>query len=334
MDLLNPERTVEEVMRTDFRSCNASTPIGEVATALRESKGWILPVTRTQVPIGVVTERSLAKALAERGGDLSGGSAEDVMEREAPTIRMSAPAREALERIGDRGFLLAVNGEGMLKGVVTLEEFGPHLTEGGLTRLVMRLQRVGAAPPPEEEARAEDEAAEIKSSKSQRQPHPWDSPTHEQPAPVPLVSPSDLVNPLLKARDVMTAEVRSCSPESSVLEAAVIFRDAGCGFVPVVEDGKLVGVLTDRDAILALPDREFELARTPVGEIMSRDLATVEPEATLETVLERLGEAGVRRLLVVDSKGHLAGVVSWADLASHVSERGLGHLVSRVVENR
>ena len=170
--------------------------------------------------------------------------------------------------------------------------------------------------------------------KSPQQEHPYDSPTHAHPEPVPLVSPSDLVNPMLTVADVMTRDPRTVGPEATVLEAARIFREADCGVVPVVEGGRPVGVLTDRDAILALVDYERDLSVTPVGPIMTRDPATIGPDATLEDVLERLGEAGVRRLLVVDSGGRLVGLLSWADLVPHLSERGLGRAVGAVVRGR
>src|SRR4051812_19511484 len=111
--------------------------------------------------------------------------------------------------------------------------------------------------------------------KSQEQPHPWDSPTHAHPEPVPLVSPSDLVNPMLRVADAMTAGPRTCSPASTVLEAVLIFRDADCGVVPVTEAGQPVGVLTDRDVALALAEHETDLSRTPVGELMARDPVTI-----------------------------------------------------------
>ena len=67
----NPDLTVAEVMRTDFRSCNASTPAAEAAMALRQCGCPFLAGTRAQVPIGIVTEHGLATALADHGGDLS-----------------------------------------------------------------------------------------------------------------------------------------------------------------------------------------------------------------------------------------------------------------------
>ena len=228
-DLRNPDLTVADVMRTDFRSCNASAPAWEVATALRVSGSPLLPVTRAQIPIGIVTEHGLALALAEHGGDLSSLSAGDLMSEEAPTIPIKAPIAEVIGRLAEAGgHLLAVNPEGMLQGVLTLSELGPQLSEAALGRLVARLaegsgvpgslghgaplSRPGGPPAPAEEACEADPTAEIKSSKSQAQPHPWDSPTRSHPEPIPLVSPSDLVNPILTVADVMTADPPRARP--------------------------------------------------------------------------------------------------------------------------
>jgi len=160
------------------------------------------------------------------------------------------------------------------------------------------------------------------------------SPTGPGPAPVPLVSESDLVNPMLKVADAMTVAPRTCSPASTALEAVMIFRDEGCGMVPITDAGKPVGILTDRDLALALPDHESNLGRVPVGDLMKTDLVTIDIDETLETAMERLGGHGVRRLLVVDGNEVLQGVLSWTDLVPHLSDRALGRVVSRIVENR
>jgi CBS domain-containing protein len=161
-----------------------------------------------------------------------------------------------------------------------------------------------------------------------------DSPTDIRTEPVPLVTESDLVNPMLKVADAMTVAPRTCSTASTALEAAMIFRDADCGMVPITDAGKPVGVLTDRDVALALPDHETDLGRTPVGELMTGEVVTIDLDETLEVAMERLGQHGVRRLLVVDGNEVLQGVLSWTDLVPHLSERALGRVVSRIVENR
>ena len=63
------------------------------------------------------------------------------------------------------------------------------------------------------------------------------SPTEVRREPVPLVTESDLVNPMLKVADAMTVAPRTCSPASTALEAVMIFRDEDCGVVPVTESG-------------------------------------------------------------------------------------------------
>ena len=153
-------------------------------------------------------------------------------------------------------------------------------------------------------------------------------PSHDK-----VVTAADRINPMMTAADVMTAAPRTCSTFSTVLEAVLIFRDADCGLVPVLEDGKPVGVLTDRDVALALIDHRDALPAMSVAEIMTRGVVTVPPEASLDVVNEKFGEGGgVRRLLVVDSGGQLLGVISWSDLAPHVSERGIGGVAQQVVE--
>jgi CBS domain-containing protein len=136
----------------------------------------------------------------------------------------------------------------------------------------------------------------------------------------------------LRAADVMTPNPRTCSPFSTVLEAVLLFRDADCGAVPVLDDGKPVGVLTDRDVALALADHEEDLPGLPVSEIMSKGAVTVAPETPLDSVLAQFGDRGVRRLLVVDAADLLQGIIGWADVAPFASDVKLGHAVTEVVE--
>jgi len=136
----------------------------------------------------------------------------------------------------------------------------------------------------------------------------------------------------LTAADVMTANPRTCSTFSTVLEAVLIFRDADCGAVPVIEDGKPVGVLTDRDVALALADHDDSLSRLPVSQIMSRGVVSVSPTASIDTVVEQFGDQGVRRLLVVDPQDRLVGIIGWVDIAHYVPDRKVGQAVSEVLE--
>ena len=143
-----------------------------------------------------------------------------------------------------------------------------------------------------------------------------------------------LIDPTVTVAQAMTVAPRTCSTASTVIEAVLIFRDADCGVIPITDAGKPVGILTDRDVALALAGHETDLGRTPVGELMKTDLVTVGLDETVETALELLGRHAVRRLLVTDDDGVLQGILSWSDLVPYITERGLGRVVSRIVESR
>jgi CBS domain-containing protein len=146
------------------------------------------------------------------------------------------------------------------------------------------------------------------------------------------MSVSETTAPRLTAADVMTPNPRTCSTFSTVLEAVMIFRDADCGAVPVLDHCKPVGILTDRDVALALA--EFpDLPSRPVLEIMSPGVVSVPPETSLEMVREKFADKAVRRLLVLDPAGQLLGIISWSDLAALLTERALGQMVAEVVEH-
>jgi CBS domain-containing protein len=133
------------------------------------------------------------------------------------------------------------------------------------------------------------------------------------------------------AADVMTPSPRTCSPFSTVLEAVLIFRDADCGAVPVVDAGQPVGIVTDRDVALALADVP-DLPNRPVSDVMTKGAVTVPPDAPLDEIKDQFGAHGVRRLLVADPSGQLLGIVAWADVARYMPDRDVGEVVTEVVQ--
>ncbi len=80
----------------------------------------------------------------------------------------------------------------------------------------------------------------------------------------------------MTAADIMTRYPRTCSAFSSVLEASTLFQDADCGAVPVVNGGRPIGILTDRDVALAVANNP-DLGNRPVSEFMSKDVIPVAP---------------------------------------------------------
>lgn len=134
----------------------------------------------------------------------------------------------------------------------------------------------------------------------------------------------------ITAADVMTAAPLTCSTFSTVLEAVMIFRDANCGAVPILEEGRPVGILTDRDVALSLAEYPDAIGH-PVSQFMNTGVVAVSPTDSLGQVCDALRSQSVRRVLVVDAAGRLAGIIGWADVAPVLSDRLMGRIVTENV---
>src|SRR5215468_12766560 len=110
-------------------------------------------------------------------------------------------------------------------------------------------------------------------------------------------------------QDVMTPNPCSVSPTASILEAAQIMRGNDIGDVVVLEGERLFGVLTDRDIVVRALAEGADPESTPVGSICSRELTTIEPEASVGQAVRLMREKAVRRLPVVDHGGSVMGIV-------------------------
>lgn len=118
----------------------------------------------------------------------------------------------------------------------------------------------------------------------------------------------------MKIRDIMTPEPRTCTPETTLAAAAGLMWDTDCGILPVVENGALVGVVTDRDICIALATRNARAAAMKVGEVAGRTVWTCGPDEDPHAALAVMEKHRVRRLPVVDVGGNLVGVISMNDL--------------------
>jgi CBS domain-containing protein len=119
---------------------------------------------------------------------------------------------------------------------------------------------------------------------------------------------------MVMVRDVMSTELVTVEPSVTVAAAATIMGARHVGSALVLEGGRLVGIFTERDIMHAVAS-DFDAAGHTVAEWMSRDPATLAPDATVAEALDRMLEEGFRHLPVVD--GHrLVGVISLRDLST------------------
>lgn len=117
----------------------------------------------------------------------------------------------------------------------------------------------------------------------------------------------------MNVRDVMTSDPRTVTPRDSLQAAAQIMREEDTGVVPVVDGGRLVGLVTDRDIVVravaqGLPPGE------PVGSIATTEIEAVTPDVSTREAARIMAEHQIRRLPVVQD-GRLVGIVSLGDLA-------------------
>ena len=118
----------------------------------------------------------------------------------------------------------------------------------------------------------------------------------------------------MQVKDVMTKDVVCVQPDETVATASRLMASRNLGVLAVCgKDGKLKGMLTDRDVVLRCVAADEDPAELKVKQVMTRRIVTVEPEDSLETASGRMAAQQVRRLPVVQ-EGKLAGMVSLADL--------------------
>ena len=133
-----------------------------------------------------------------------------------------------------------------------------------------------------------------------------------------------------KIRDVMTPNPRTVEPSSTVQEAAKVMRDEDVGPVPIVENGSVTGIVTDRDIVLNVVAEGKDVTSTPVSEIASGDLITIDPEQTLDEALRLMAQHQVRRLPVCEEDGRLVGIVAQADIALQSDDARTGEVVEEI----
>lgn len=118
------------------------------------------------------------------------------------------------------------------------------------------------------------------------------------------------------AADVMTPEVISVLAGATIVEAAERMRDNDVGDVMVIQDGRLVGVLTDRDVVVRVMAPELDPLTTRAGQVCTEDLYAVSPSTPVDQVVRVMRERAIRRVPVVDEDGTPVGAISIGDLAA------------------
>jgi CBS domain-containing protein len=118
----------------------------------------------------------------------------------------------------------------------------------------------------------------------------------------------------MKIENIMTTDVRTCLPGTNLAAAAALMLDGDCGILPVVDGGKLVGVVTDRDMYIALATRNMLASQLTVGDVARKQVWTCGPDDDVHAALATMKQHRVRRLPVQGFGGSVLGIVSMNDI--------------------
>ena len=133
----------------------------------------------------------------------------------------------------------------------------------------------------------------------------------------------------MKVREAMTQDVTVANPRQTICDAAKLMAAADVGALPVGENDRLVGVITDRDIAIRAVARNLP-PTTPIGDVMSKEVLYCYEDEDIEHVAENMGEQQIRRLPVLDRDKRLVGIISLGDVAVSAPIKAAGQAVAEI----
>lgn len=133
-------------------------------------------------------------------------------------------------------------------------------------------------------------------------------------------------------RDAMTTSPTAIAGDKTVVDAARTMTSENVGSLPVVEDQKLVGMVTDRDLVTNVLAKDLDPHKVPVADVATQNPVSVTPDESLDTALQRMAEKQVRRLPVVED-GRLVGILAQADVSRVAEPESTGRMVEEISES-
>lgn len=136
----------------------------------------------------------------------------------------------------------------------------------------------------------------------------------------------------MNVSEVMTAQVATATPRTTVAEVARTMAEVESGAVPVTDDGKVVGLITDRDIVLRVVAEGMGLD-TPLAEVMTEGVETCLEDDNVADATAKMGARQIRRLVVLNADGKLAGILSLGDVAVDYGAKAVGKTLGEISEN-
>ena len=134
---------------------------------------------------------------------------------------------------------------------------------------------------------------------------------------------------MAKVRDIMQKNVITIEKTKKAQDAAIILKDKEISFLVVINDSKPIGIVSERDIVRKIVADNKESQSTPLETIMSNNFKWVEPNASIESAVQKMLNNNIRRLVVLED-GELAGVITQTDLTEFLRSK---ILINATIEN-
>jgi len=137
----------------------------------------------------------------------------------------------------------------------------------------------------------------------------------------------------MQIREFMTPHPEGVSTQTTLREAAQKMRDIDTGALPVVTDGQIDGIVTDRDITVRAVAEGKDPAKSTVGKFMTPTVISCQEDDVVDDVISKMKQHKLRRIIVQDRQNRITGIVSLGDLALITQDRSLSGEVLRAVSS-
>lgn len=134
----------------------------------------------------------------------------------------------------------------------------------------------------------------------------------------------------MKIREIMTTDLSFVRPGDTVKSAAMKMKDRNVGSMPVMDDGKALGLLTDRDIVLRTVAENRDPMNTQVADVMTKDVVFCHEDDDVKDAVRMMEERQIRRLLVMNDRDEVSGIVSLGDVAVKAKPKYAGEALSDI----
>ncbi len=134
----------------------------------------------------------------------------------------------------------------------------------------------------------------------------------------------------MKVSEIMSSNVATCSPNDSLRDVAKTMRDKDCGAIPVMEAGKIAGIITDRDIVMRGVAEGKNVMDLDARSCMSTDVKSVSKDSNVDELCTLMEKEQIRRVLVTDKSDNVVGIVAQADVALNAPRKETGDVVKKV----